>query len=82
MKGKLLRPALWLLLAGCVTITPVFLPVTAYALAGVAAITTYYSDGTHKTVVGTRTVYCDGTVNQTGTVTAFYTTRIVECAPM
>ena len=81
MKRKLLRPILWLLLAGCVTITPVFLPAPAYALSGVGAITTYYSDSTHTTVVGTKTIFCDGTVSQTGTVTAFHTTRIFECSP-
>jgi hypothetical protein len=81
MKRKLVRAVLWLLLAGCVVTAPTFLPQTAYALSGVAAITTYYSDATHKTVVGTTTVFCDGTVSTTGQVTAFHTTRIVECAP-
>ena len=81
MKRRLCSPFLWLFLGGCVSIAPVFVPATAYAQSGVAAITTYYSDATHSTVVGTRTVHCDGTVTMTGIATAFHTTRIGECAP-
>lgn len=82
MKRILLRPILWLLMAGCVPLAPSLLPAPAHAMAAVAAITTYYSDATHKTVVGMTTVFCDGTVSQTGTVTQFATHRIFECAPM
>lgn len=81
MRKKLIRTIFWLLLAGCVVTSPTFLPQTAYAQSGVAAITTYYSDSTHKTVVGTTTVFCNGTVSHTGQTTAFHTTRILECAP-
>ena len=81
MRKTLLSSVLYLILGGSVSFAPVFLPATAYAQSGVAAVTTYYSDATHKTVVGMRTVYCDGHVTQTGTVTSFYTVRIVECAP-
>jgi len=81
MRKTLLSSALCLCLFSSVSLAPVFVPATAYAQSGVAAVTTYYSDATHKTVVGMRTVYCDGHVTQTGTVTSFYTVRIVECAP-
>ena len=82
MKRKLLSSFLWLFLGGCVSVVPVSLPATAYAQSGVAAIVTYYSDATHTTVVGTKTIHCDCTITMTGTETAFHTTRIGECAPM
>ena len=79
MRKKLLRPMLWLFLAICLPLAPGFLPTQAYAMVGVASVTTYYSDSTHTTIVGSKVVYCDGTVSQTGTVTQFRTLRIFEC---
>lgn len=79
MKRKLLRFALWLLLTGCLVITPAFFTSTVHAFVGVASVITYYSDSTHTMIVGSRVVYCDGTVSQMGTVTAFRTLRIFEC---
>lgn len=79
MKRKLLRPALWLLLAIGLPLAPAFLPPTAWAQGAVLSVTTYYSDSSHTTIVGSKVVYCDGTVSQSGTVTQFRTLRIFDC---
>jgi hypothetical protein len=79
MKRKLIRATLWFLLAGCVTAAPAFLPQTAHALPNEESVTTYYNNSAHTTVVGQKIVFCDGTVNQSGTVTAFFTERLFMC---
>lgn len=79
MKRKLRSSFLWLFLGSCVSIAPGFLPATAYAQSGVAAVFTYYSNATRTTVVGTKTIHCDGTVTMTGVATAFVTRRIFVC---
>lgn len=81
MKRKLRSSLLWLFLGGFVSVVPGFLPAAAYAWSGAAAIITYYSDASHTTIVGTKTINCDGTVTMTGTATNFHTIRILECAP-
>lgn len=80
MKRKLLRPFLWLFLAVCLPMAPALLSPTAWAQGAVYSVLTYYSDSTHSTIVGSRVVYCDGTVSETGTVTHFLTLRVFGCS--
>lgn len=78
MKRKLLRASLWFFLAGYLT-APVFLLRTAYALPNEESATTYYNNSAHTTIVGQKIVFCNGTVDQSGTVTAFFTERLFMC---
>jgi len=79
MRRKLLRPALWLLLAVSLPLAPALMTATAHAQGSVASVTTYYSDSSHTTIVGSKVVYCNGTVSESGTVTQFRTLRIFDC---
>lgn len=42
-------------------------------------ITTYYSDATHKEVVGEKTLPCGGGIIQWGKKTNFYTKESIPC---
>lgn len=80
MKRSLLSFALWLTLGGCAALAPAILDPPAYAQASVLSVTTYYSDSSHTTIVGSKMVYCDGTVSINGTVTHFFAFRTFNCS--
>lgn len=79
MSKKLLRSILWLFLAACLAGPVTFAPPAAADDSNVEAIITYYSDATHTTVVGFKTVFCDGQVTISGTVTRFGIPRFFPC---
>ena len=79
MKSKLIGAALCFLFAGCVTIAPALLAQPATTNGNVDEIITYYSNASHTTVVGTKTVYCNGEVVINGTVTVYELPRFFPC---
>jgi hypothetical protein len=79
MTRKLLRVIHLFLLAGCLSAAPAFLTQTAHALPKDSSTTTYYSDSTHRTVVGQRIVTCNGQVFFSGQMTSFFTVQLFPC---
>lgn len=79
MKRKLIPTILWTFLGACLIVFPAFFSQTAGAQSDVESVTTYYSDTTHTTVVGTRTVFCNGDIVISGTVTNIKITQFFPC---
>jgi hypothetical protein len=79
MKRRLIRATFWFLLAGCLTTAPAFFSPSAHAQGNVESVTTYYNNSQHTTIVGSKIVFCDGQVSQSGTVTSFFTFRLFSC---